>query len=117
MTATQVFAIVEIMGRRQRAGAISDVRLGGATLLRVEHPTRTTEAGEPVCEYYAPQALFAIRPCTRDEAEQVAAWAWAGGAQPLELQSYQSVCELDDDDDDDDPAHDEAWDEDGRYIP
>lgn len=72
-----MFAIVEIMGRRTRAGAISDAQLGGATLLRIEHPTRADATGtEPLTEYYAPQAIFAIRPCTQDEAITVAAWAW-----------------------------------------
>jgi hypothetical protein len=73
-----MFAVVEIMGRRTRAGMISDAQLGGATLLRIEHPTRADATGaEPLTEYYAPQAIFAIRPCTEQEAAEVAGWAWA----------------------------------------
>jgi len=72
-----LFAIVEVMGRRTRAGRISDASLGGATLLRIEHPSRLDHTGEgPFVEYYSPQALFAIRPCSRDDAEKVATWAW-----------------------------------------
>lgn len=71
------FAVVEIMGRRTRSGLISDAQIGGATLLRIEHPTRADATGtEPLTEYYAPQAIFAIRPCTQDEATAVASWAW-----------------------------------------
>jgi hypothetical protein len=71
------FAVVEIMGRRTRAGAISDATLGGATLLRIEHPTAADHTGEePLAELYAPSAIFAIRPCSRETAEIVAGWAW-----------------------------------------
>jgi hypothetical protein len=49
-----VYAVVEIMGRRTRAGMVSDATLGGATLLRIEHPTRADYSGEePLTEYYA----------------------------------------------------------------
>lgn len=40
-----LFAVVELMGHRTRAGAISDATMGGATLLRIEHPTRVDLAG------------------------------------------------------------------------
>lgn len=74
-----MFAIVEIMGHRVRAGMISDCAIGGATLLRIEHPTRAAafDNNEPETEYYAPAAIFAIRPCSQDEAERVAASCWA----------------------------------------
>jgi hypothetical protein len=72
-----LFGVVEIMGRRTRAGRLSDATLGGATLLRIEHPTRTDHTGtEPLTEFYAASAIFAIRPCSRDECEKVAGWAW-----------------------------------------
>jgi hypothetical protein len=76
-----MWAVVEIMGHRTRAGRVSDATLGGATLLRVEHPTRLAEGpDEPLAEYYAPQAIFAIRPCSLDEAMRVADMYWG---QPL----------------------------------
>lgn len=50
-------AVVEIMGRRTRAGLISDATIGGATLLRIEHPSERGADGEPLAEYYAPQSL------------------------------------------------------------
>lgn len=71
------YAIVEIMGRRTRAGVISDAQLGGATLLRIEHPTAADHTGaEPLTEYYAPQSIFGIRPCSQEEAIAVCRWAW-----------------------------------------
>lgn len=81
-----MWAIVEIMGRRTRAGLISDTQIGGATLLRIEHPTRADHTGEePLAEYYAPQAIFAIRPCSREDAERVAGWAWTAPVDPPAL--------------------------------
>jgi hypothetical protein len=102
-----LFAVIEIMGRRTRAGRISDAQLGGATLLRIAHPTRTDHTGvESVAEYYAPSALFAIRPCSRDEAEKVAAWAWpATYTQPALAPAFSDL--IDDDQVDDEYDRDD----------
>ena len=105
--ALSMHAIVEIMGRRQRAGRISDATLGGATMLRVEHPTRVDEEGQPVAEYYAPAALFAIRPCTEAQAIAANRWAWPdpkpelGPGLPPELAEYVDSDEDEDDGEDD----------------
>lgn len=73
------YAVVELMGRRTRAGRISDAQMGGATLLCIEHPTERDHTGEaPLTELYAPSALFGIRPCSEEEAIAVAGWAWPG---------------------------------------
>lgn len=104
-----MWAVVEIMGHRVRASLVSDATLGGATLLRVEHPTAADHTGdEPVTEYYAPQAIFAIRPCSQDEATRVAAHAWPVG--PRERPALAPPLEelVDDDDLDDDEDLDEA---------
>lgn len=72
-----MFAVVEIMGHRQRAGLISDAEFAGGKMLRIEHPSRADATGEePLTEYYAPTSLFAIRPCTRDEAVAANRWTW-----------------------------------------
>lgn len=101
-----MFAVVEIMGRRTRAGAVGDATLGGATLLRIEHPTRKDHDGGPLAEYYAPAAIFAIRPCSQEEATKVAEWAWpepraalGPGLMP-ELEDKVDDAEWDDDLDD-----------------
>ena len=106
-----LWAICEIMGRRTRAGLLSDVQLGGATLLRIEHPSRADHTGnEPLCEYYAAAAIFAIRPCSREDAEKVAAWAWPGAVQPRGelapafLDLVDDDDELHDDEDEDGPG-------------
>lgn len=92
-----MWAIVELMGHRTRAGLCSDAQLGGATLLRIEHPTVVGADGEPLVEYYAPAALYAIRPCSEDEARTAARW-WATNSHAGELAA--PLAELVDDDDD-----------------
>lgn len=98
-----LFAVIELMGHRTRAGAISDATLGGATLLRIEHPTRTDHTGEaPLAEYYAPAAIFSIRPCSEEEATKVAGWAWAEAVnRPALGPAFREY--IDDDDDGPDP--------------
>lgn len=100
-----MFAVVEIMGRRTRAGLISDATIGGATVLRIEHPTRADETGEePLTEYYAPQAIFAIRPCSQEEAIRVAGWAWPAPREVPALRAPElaELVEPEDDEDDED---------------
>lgn len=96
-----LFAVVELMGHRTRAGAISDAQLGGATLLRIEHPTRADHSGaEPLTEYYAPSAIFSIRPCSQEEATKVAGWSWAEPASRLALSpALEAFVDEDEDDD------------------
>lgn len=95
-----MYAIVEIMGHRTRAGVISDATLGGAAMLRIEHPT-AANGEEPVTEYYAPQALFAVRPCTEEQAKAVAERCWYVGP-PREALPAAALDALDEDDDYDD---------------
>lgn len=95
-----MFAIVEIMGHRTRAGRISDATIGGATLLRIEHPTVADETGaEPLTEYYAPPAVFMIRPCSEDEAKRVAVTHWATEFRQQLSAPFAELVEPDYDDD------------------
>jgi hypothetical protein len=98
-----IWAVVEILGHRTRAGLISDASMGGATLLRIEHPdTADCTGAEPLVEYYAPAALFAIRPCSKEEASRVAGLYWMALA-PRELDAaFDDYTFLPDDLDDED---------------
>lgn len=62
------WAIVELMGHRQRAGEVREVEQFGSRLLRIDTPT----AGEPVTEFYGGGAIYALRPCTEEVARAVA---------------------------------------------
>lgn len=72
-----MFGLVEIMGHRTRAGMLDDVTIGGATMLRIQHPKLTDHTGdEPLAEFYSPAAIFAIRPCSFEEAVAAANSCW-----------------------------------------
>lgn len=106
------YAVVEILGRRTRAGAISDAQMGGAVLLRIEHPSLADHTGdEPLTEMYAPAAIFAIRPCSFEEAAAVAKWAWPR-AVPANRELAAGFAELVDDDDEDQEDLNEPWSDD-----
>lgn len=96
-----MYAVVELMGHRTRAGVVSDAQMGGATLLRIEHPTRADHTGsDPLAEFYAPSAIFSIRPCSAEEAAAVAGWAWPDKvARPALGPAFDELVDIDDDED------------------
>lgn len=104
-----MWGVVEIMGHRTRAGALSDASIGGATMLRIEHPTRADHTGEGMlAEFYAPSAIFAIRPCSLEECVKVAAWAWPDPAATIRPALSPAFDEfVDEDEDEDDPDDDD----------
>lgn len=99
-----MWAIVELMGHRQRAGLVSDSTLGGTTMLRIEHPTVAID-DEPLCEYYSAHAIYAIRPCSREVAIGASQW-WTPPAAPGTPALAAPLDELVDDQDD------EPWEDD-----
>jgi hypothetical protein len=60
------WAIVELMGHRERAGRVSEVEIAGARLLQIDIPTDNPEVF--VTELYGGAAIFCLTPC----AEQIA---------------------------------------------
>lgn len=96
-----VWAIVEIMGHKVRAGSISDALIGGATMLRIQHPTVPGPGDtEPLTEFYASGALFSVRPCTRQTASEWAEARWRSARPSLAIGELEAVpAELVDDED------------------
>lgn len=64
----QGWAVLELMGHRQRPGFVQEVEIGGGKMLRVDIPVGHDEAGQDrmVTEFYSTAALYALRPCTED---------------------------------------------------
>lgn len=60
------WAILELLGHRQRPGFVAEVEIAGSKMLRVDVPIGTDTAGQDVTltEYYAGAAVYALRPCT-----------------------------------------------------
>ena len=56
------WAVVELMGHRQRAGRVSQVEMFGTHLLRLDMPHGDGEA----TEFYGGSSIYAVRPCTEE---------------------------------------------------
>jgi len=73
------WALLELMGHRQRPGYVREVELAGAKMLRVDIPVDKDDAGQDrmVTEFYGPSAIYALRPCAeeviRDEVKRYGA--------------------------------------------
>lgn len=57
------WAILELMGHRQRGGYVQDVEMFGGKMLRIDIPV---EPNKTVTEFYGCSALYALRPCTEE---------------------------------------------------
>lgn len=66
------WAILELLGHRQRPGFVTEVEMAGSKMLRVDMPVSTDTAGQDVTvtEYYSGTALYALRPCTEAVARE-----------------------------------------------
>ena len=60
------YAILELLGHRQRPGFVTEVEVAGSKMLRVDVPIGKDDAGQDVTltEYYSGAAVYALRPCT-----------------------------------------------------
>jgi hypothetical protein len=60
------WAMVELMGHRERAGRVCEVEIAGARMLQIDIPTDNPEVF--VTEFYGGTAIYCLTPC----AEQLA---------------------------------------------
>jgi hypothetical protein len=63
------WAVVEVMGHRRLAGRVTEQRLAGADLLRVDIPIH---GGEFATQYYGGSSIFCLTPVTEEVARAVA---------------------------------------------
>lgn len=70
------WAVLELMGHRQRPGFVQEVEMAGTKMLRVDIPISKDDAGQDVIltEYYAGHALYSLRPCTEEVARHEMKW-------------------------------------------
>jgi hypothetical protein len=66
------WAVVELLGHRQRAGYVTEVTRFGAALLHIDLPAKLWHGDPLAWEEYAPSALYGLHPTT--EAAVRAAW-------------------------------------------
>ena len=99
------WALLEIMGHRQTAGWISEVQIGGATMLRVDVPKPGNGGASlaldeiAVTQYYGGSSIYCMTPCDEETARKALKRRWGlPSAVQLALPAVESS-EFDDLDD------------------
>lgn len=68
--AFEQWAVLELMGHRRLAGLLTEETIAGAAFLRIDIPS---DNGDPsASQWYAPNAVYAITPCTEATACRIA---------------------------------------------
>lgn len=65
------WAILELMGHRQRIGYVSEVERYGGKLLRIDLPFQDGSAGS-VTEFYGATSIYSLRPVSEQIARDMA---------------------------------------------
>jgi hypothetical protein len=68
ITAYEGWAMLELMGHRQRVGHVQEVEMYGGKMLRVDIPAE----GGDVTEFYGCSSIYALRPIAEDIARDAA---------------------------------------------
>src|SRR5574337_1350581 len=56
------WAMLELMGHRQRIGYVQEVEMYGGKLIRIDIPTE----GGDVTEFYGASSIYSLRPCSEE---------------------------------------------------
>lgn len=96
MSEYEGWAIVELMGHRQRPGYVKEVEMAGGKMLRIDIPTAD---GESVTEFYGTAAIYAIRPAAEDLVRgQIARWNDPRPVRPVSYREPPALVDADDED-------------------
>lgn len=66
------WAVLELLGHRRLAGYVTAESLGGASFLRIDVPTLTTDLAVATTQYYSPSSVYCLTPCSEEVARAVA---------------------------------------------
>lgn len=80
------WAIVELMGHRQRGGYVKDVEMFGGKMLRIDIPV---DPGKTVTEFYGCSALYALRPCSEEIVADHVKRSYEGDPRPVRPIEYR----------------------------
>ena len=78
------WAVVELMGHRVVAGHVSQARIAGNEMLRVDIHWRDPARGIRVTQFYSGAAIYCLTPCSEEEARKQ-----AGFFEPSEFEVRQ----------------------------
>lgn len=68
--AFESWAVLELMGHRQRPGFVKEVEIAGGKMLRIDIPGDTEE--DTVTEFYGISSVYALRPVSEEIARDLA---------------------------------------------
>jgi hypothetical protein len=80
------WAIVELMGHRQRGGYVQDVEMFGGKMLRIDIPV---EPEKSITEFYGCSAIYALRPCSEDIVRDHIKRSYDGDPRPVQPIEYK----------------------------
>jgi hypothetical protein len=81
------WAIVELMGHRERPGRVTEVEMYGGKLLRIDIPA---PAGD-VTEFYGVSAIYSVRPVSEEIARDRATRIDSRPVRPVEYRSPNTL--------------------------
>ena len=62
------WAVLELMGHRERPGYVKEVEIAGGKMLRIDIPVSKDDAGNDVTvtEFYGAGAIYCMTPCSEE---------------------------------------------------
>ena len=58
------WAVIELMGHRQRGGRVCEVEMYGGRMLRIDIPQ--PDGCDDITEFYGVQSIYAMTPCSEE---------------------------------------------------
>ena len=90
ITAFEGWAMLELMGHRQRVGFVREVEMAGTKMLRIDIPTE----GGDVTEFYGGPSVYSLRPVSEQVARDAA--KRYGDPRPVRPVEYREPARLTD---------------------
>lgn len=96
------WAILELMGHRQRPGYVKEVEMAGGKMLRIDIPVTDTDT---VTEFYGVPAIYSMRPASEEIVRDAIKRSYGADPRPVRPVDYRpsEQIEAPDHDADDEP--------------
>lgn len=88
------WAILELMGHRERPGYVKEVEIAGGKMLRIDIPVEKDDAGQDVTvtEFYGAAAIYCMTPCSEELARaRVTPYNDPRPVRPMEYRERQRI--------------------------
>ena len=88
------WAILELMGHRERPGYVKEVEIAGGKMLRIDIPVQKDDAGQDVTvtEFYSSGAIYCMTPCSEELARsRVTPYNDPRPVRPMDYREHQRI--------------------------